>query len=118
VDTLSQQDIDEGHADDAIPEPESKENDTNSLLANAISRHVSIPISDICKVLSSAIKRKPEMTTPPPALKQSIWIDGKKYISSNLHVAYFISSHQCSHDSGALINRGANGDCWICCSHH
>jgi hypothetical protein len=48
MDTLSQLDEDEGYVDDDNPEP--KENDSNSLLANATNHHGSIPASDICKV--------------------------------------------------------------------
>jgi hypothetical protein len=109
MDTSSQLDEDEAYADDDNPEPEPKENDSDTLLANATNHHGSIPASDICKVLSSTIKGKTGMTAPPPALKQSILIDGKKFISANLHVTYSISSHQCSNDRGALIDRGANG---------
>jgi hypothetical protein len=107
MDTLSQQDEDEAHADDDNPGPEAKDSDSTSLLKNATNRHGSIPASDICKVLSLTIKRKPGMTAPPPALKQSIWIGGKKFISANIHVTYSISSHQCSNDSSALIDCGA-----------
>jgi hypothetical protein len=80
MDTSSQQDEDEAYADDDNPEPESIENDSNTLLANATNCHGSIPASDIHKVISSTIKREPAMTAPPPALSKAFGLMARIYL--------------------------------------
>jgi hypothetical protein len=79
-------------------------------------KHQNVSPADLCKVLSSTIARYSGPGTKPTSTDgELLVINGKKYRSINETVRYSISAHRSS-NSGALVDRGANGALRRCSS--